>query len=209
MKHSGGVVALALSLALSTAGISRADIIVETDTDIVNVAGIDMTRHTVRLVADGSGETVAGWEGDFSGDLYQDWDNGGATPTPTADVLGGVDPDEDSHFLIPGSAGAVIWMVFTPASEDMTTGPNVPDDGWGTKLEYAFALQPAAYASSLDLAQLIVPLGAEVTMSGLASNQASAEFDTNKTLPEPATLALLGGGMGIGCLARYVRRRKA
>ena len=207
MKHSGGVVVLALSLALSTAGVSRADIIVEWDTDIVNVGGIDMTRYTVRLVADGSGETVAGWEGDFSADLYQDWDNGGTTPTPTVDVLGGVDPDKDSHFLTPG---AVIWMVFTPASEDMTTGPNVPDDGWGTELEYAFALQMAAYASSLDLAQLIVPLGAEVTMSGRASNQVSAEFDTNKTLnlPEPATLALLGGGMGIGCLARYVRRRK-
>ena len=186
--------ALTLLAVLCIASVANAGISVQFDPAGVAV-GVGLKAYTVRLVADSAADMATAWDGAFTGPLNQYKAFGTlAIPTLTEVTLYAGDPGmaansgKDSHFQFE------VGVLTIPAG-------NSPREV-GTNLLGAFAWPTTMYAMDIPLALIVLADGAEAQMTGNAANATGDKFATIATIPEPATLALLG----LGALA--LRRRK-
>ena len=180
---------LTMIAVLALATVAQAGLVVEVDPG-VGVGG-GLTSYTVRLVADASEDMAAAFDGSFDGPMNQ-FKAAGILDTPSltnADYLITTEKAQDSHFLL---YDADLIPVELPNESP-------------TQLAGIFSFNVSIRLENLALAQIVLAEGETVVLTGTAANAVGTKFDTNATIPEPATLALLGIG-GLGVLIR--RRRK-
>ena len=205
-------------MVLAVAGTAGAGVTLEYTYDCAPCDG--MCVINVTLVADDAASVIMSFDGGFYIDdecpcqcenecyLNQVW-LFDAMPTPHKDSFspGLWDPTCDTHFNIPEAC-----VSSRPHGDPSEDGPGCA----GTYLKGSFGLWGICYTWQLDLAQLVLcPCGCEccgqtdlcqvhalfdvaTTDGGLHS------FDQCLVCPEPATMAVLGGG----ALALAARRRR-
>ena len=189
-------IVLAMIALLGLVAVAQADVSAVVDPG-VDVGG-GLTSYLVHLVADCPADSVVGWKGSFDGPLHQVWAFSGGLSTPTLDNCGYLSPPEvaqDSHYMFEDDD-----LLPAPGGSPAEDGP-----GTGTYLSGEFGIIPAATTGQdLVIAQIVLATGSTAQMVGQAGNAQGILFDIDETIPEPATLALLGFG-GVGLLFR--RRR--
>ena len=173
---------------LLAAQLSYAGVTVEVEPGVPVGAGL--TSYTVNLVADSATDWVAAFDGGFSGAMNQ-IKVAGVVATPTLDMAGLLTPTEasqDSHFLFLNSQ---LTSVTTPAET-------------ANSLTGVFAVNVPDRAESLEFAQIVLADGDSIALTGEVANGAGDLFDISTTIPEPASMTLLG----LGALAIIRRRRR-
>jgi hypothetical protein len=181
-------VALTMVLVFGLAASAQASLTTVVDPG-VDVGG-GLVSYTVHLVADTEADMLAAFDGTFSGTLNQVFAFGGALDTPTLDnvsYLPAEDAAKDTHFMLEDDELLVV------------TDPNETE----STLNGVFSVAVASRSLDLVIAQIVLAAGDTAELSGLGANAAGDKFDISATIPEPATLSLLG----IGALA-LIRRRK-
>ena len=189
-------VALTVLALLGMVATANADISVEVDPG-VNIGG-GLMSYTVHLVGNTDAGKATAWDGQFDGVMNQVWAYGGMLQTPTLTGAnapgGGVDVAADTHFMFYDTE---LLVAITPQEQP---GPGLVN---GT-LSGAFAFDPSVQSQDLVFAQIILPVGGEAVMSGLAADALGAKYDTDVVIPEPMTMSLLVlGGLAL------IRRRRA
>jgi hypothetical protein len=152
--------------------------------------GAGLTSYTVNLVADSPTDWVAGFDGGFFGAMNQ-IQAGGFLPTPTLTSAGFLTPTEksqDSHFLFLDTD----LLSETAPAEDTVS------------LTGVFSINPGVRAESISLAQIVLADGETVELVGAVGTVGEELLDVSTTIPEPATMILLG----VGAMAMIKRRRK-
>lgn len=144
--------------------------------------------YTVHLVADGQDKATA-WDGAFTGTMGQVKFSGIGTPSMTAaSLLSPSEQAKDSHLLV----------------LDADLGFGLPTET-DTSLTGYFIIGSTVAAKDLVFAQIIVPAGGTVIMSGIAANGLGYQFSTNLVLgmgPNRAPVLDTGGSMMLGPINR-------
>ena len=229
---------LALALVLGLASIAPAALVTAAGNDPAAVLQVQyeatalgggLTSYAVYVVGP-TGEKMSSFDGRFDGVLYQAHPSGAGTASGWATDLQTPEMAAmDSHLLFSQSDAAVVRG---PTAEDNDAsqgwvqygGPTPPifyaeeglgtylgaDDGAGGATTMAMGILGTAQADSFLFAQLIIPDGELVTMTGslgIASGggQAIGLGGNGVIIPEPATIGMLL----IGSLGLIARRRRS
>jgi hypothetical protein len=173
---------------LCAASVAQAGVTVEVGPGVD--VGPGLTSYTVNLVADSPTDWVAGFDGGFFGAMNQ-IKYVGVVDTPTldfADDLSPLDESRDSHFLF---LNADLLSETAPAEDTVS-------------LTGVFSINPGVRAGTLSLAQIVLADGETVELVGAVGTVGEELLDVSTTIPEPATMILLG----VGAMAMIKRRRK-
>ena len=210
---------LAVSVALMMVSAASADMAVEVTQNPDPQPGLK--SYTVTFTGDDADDALSAFDGRFDGPMSQTWFwfKAWMTTVWIGDfVLPGEAASEavDSHMLIdPHDASHV--LIASEVDEDFDSGNIIETtvDGYdralGTYLAtsanttMAFGIPGTYQTSNTPFAQIVIPVGEEVWLTGVAVSHDSTRLVLNELIPEPASLALLGLS-GLGMVLR--RRRK-
>ena len=174
---------------LLAAQLSYAGVTVEVEPGVS--VGSGLTSYTVNLVADPGTDAVAAFDGGFSGAMNQVL-AGGFLDVPSLEDAGFLTPTEksqDSHFLF--------------MDADLTAIVDLPAET-SNSLTGIFGITVASRKTELPFAQIVLADGDSIALIGEVANGTGDIFDVSTTIPEPATMSLLG----LGAVAIIRRRRK-
>ncbi len=127
--------------------------------------GPGLESYTIKLIATEPGYIASAFEGRFEGTMNQVW-RGGVVPTPTLTSANYLSPAEkamDTHLLFTDDPLQFMYIGVPTEDYDPATGLGEwfgGGDNW-----FAVAIRNAT-ASQVDLAQLVIPAGEEVTITG-------------------------------------------
>jgi hypothetical protein len=142
--------------------------------------GSGFMSYTVHLVADSDANKVVSFEGSFSGQMRQVWAGSRTTPIPSffdGNTLPVAKAATDSHFMTNNLITAPI------PKEDNNKSIASTGEGIGTYLRGTFGLPPTIQAVDFTLAQIVIPIGQTVTLSGTVANANGEKFPVNSTFP--------------------------
>jgi len=182
--------------------------------DVVENAspGAGLESYTIWFNGDVASDALAGFSGRIAGSLHQVWgfSFGSWFSTPYGDSS---PPDaKDTRLLL--NQGSLTSVAGYFPSEDAT---NMADQGGGifygdgsylaatATTDMLFAITAAYQQTNTEFARVVIPVGQQAMLTGQAA--AADEIQMlllDVTIPEPATLALLG----IGGLAFLRRKRR-
>ena len=178
-----------------------------------------LKSYIVRFVGSTPGDRFSAFDGRFDGPMSQTWYffKGWMTTVWVGDFALPAEAASaavDSHMLIdPHDASHV--LVASEPSEDfdelniIETTVDGYDRALGTYLAtsanttMAFGIPGTYQTTNTPFAQIVIPVGEEVWLTGVAVSHDSARLVLNELIPGPASLALLGlGGLGMALRKR-------
>ena len=175
----------------------------------------NLQRYYLYLVAQ-PGYTVLAYEGRFDGSMWQEWlfpgtgETADLTLIPTLDALRPGASERDTHLM-----GDFNTLLYAQPPHEQEPAPSPSGVGqWFGNSEIgvmAMGFDPSVQGESVLLAQIVIPFGGEVLVTGTAcykptgTSQYITEPLDELLIPEPTSLSLLA----LGTVLALVRRRRS